>query len=539
MGAVILPPPPFEGLPRIRVPSVLAKPLRANRAEGTPMPTSRDRFQLVRDAVSGLGQRRTSSAPGDDIFARALPETVKVTERYHYKQEISRNASILPSKEPDGEIEIVVPFDGADHFTRQACDDVTTALRSRDSVESSDALIGHVLFDEHQKTDLGRRLSLDDTYGALPIRVPVSGEGSAGGPAELSGDRHACVIHHEYAPSPDTLELMPIDVHAELLDPDTVEELGPMPETSVTGMDLSKLSLQPNFQSYLLLTIKVRVVLPWKHKENRPRPQPVIDRISIDWPTITSLHALTLALPRKNDVPITYNPVERSIEWRTVPLKLAQQDKENLVFESARMALLIQQPGELYQEDKLNGQVEVKIPAHLLSGARTRLFDGSGRKTDQVKHEEVSWVKSGFQLILDDAFARRQLTPHQHLYFDEVIPEDARIGDIFNALRAKGFEVVDNVKISDTEEKSQWVLKATHAEGPDKMVLTLYVEGTRHETERQVRRGGQTNKTTFRSGELRLFMYGTLPRTSEPVTREMNALHAAIRHRFAQTRASH
>lgn len=508
--------------------------------KGFSMPTPRDRFLQVRNAVSGLGGRRAGPAPGEDVFARAVPETVKLTERYSYEQELSRNSSTRRSAPPSGEIEIVVPFDGADHFTRQACDDVARALPGLPSGEPVNALIGHVVFAGHQQTDLGEKLGLDDTYGALPIRVPVIGEGSPGGVDDLSGDRHACVISHDYAPKPELLGVIPIDVQVELLDPDTVDEYR-IAATGDGGVDFSKLSQQPNFESFLWLVLKVRLVLPWK--EERDRPSPVIDRISLDWPSITSLRALTLILPEsgRKAPPIIYNPVERSIEWRNIPMHAVAPTKgreDELEFTTEAMALSIEQPGELYQQPSLDGRVEVKVPGYLLSGMRTRLFDGTGRKTELDGHEEVSWVGTRMQLILDDAFARRTLKPHQHLYFDEVIPEDARIADIENALRTRGFTVGFR-RVSDDGTKRQWAGTAERAEGPEKMTLTLYVEGTRHETERQIRRGGQTFTTTFPSGELRLFMHGALPRTSGAITREMNALHAVIRDRFARTRATH
>jgi hypothetical protein len=524
-----------------RKPAAVLGERRCFALKGFSMPTPRDRFQQVRNVVSGLGLRRTGPAPGEDVFARAYPETVKLTERYHYEQEISRNSFTRRSTPPDGGIEIVVPFDGADHFTRQACEDVSTALRGRDSDEPVNALIGHVLFAGHQQTDLGDRLGLDDTYGALPIRVQVSGEGSPGGVAELSGDRHACVISHDYAPKPDLLEVTPIDVQVELLDPDTVGDVDAIAANGRGGVDFSKLSQQPNFESFLWLVLKIRLVLPWKPE--RDRPSPVIDRISLDWPSITSLHALTLLLPEsdREAPPIIYNPVERSIEWRNIPMRPvapAKGREDELEFTSEAMALAIEQPGELYQQPSLDGRVEVKIPGYLLSGMQTRLFDGTGRKTARDGHEEVSWVRSRIHLILDDAFARRTLKPHQNLYFDEVIPEDARIADIENALRTRGFTVRFGPGSTDGT-RHQWVGTAERPEGPERMTLSLYVEGTRHETERQIRRGGQTFTTTFPSGELRLFMYGALPRTSRAITREMNALHAVIRDRFASMRANH
>ncbi|MFJ1762959.1 hypothetical protein ACIOD2_21790 [Amycolatopsis sp. NPDC088138] len=492
----------------------------------------------MRKAVGGLGKRRAGPAPGEDVFARAYPETTRVTEHYHYEQEISRNSSTRRSEAPTGEIEIVVPFDGADHFTRQARDDVAAAVRLRSPDEPTTALIGHLLFAGHQQSDLGEQLGLDDTYGALPIRVPITGEGGPSGLDDLSGDRLACVISHDYAPKPGLLEVVPIDVEVGLLDPDTVGDVDELPRGRQGEMDFSKLSQQPNFESFLCLVLQVRLVLPWK--EDREPPNPVIDRVALDWPSITSLRALTLHSEGK-EVPITYNPVERSIEWRNVPLRAkpsAKGREDELEYVSAPMVLVIEQPGELYQQVSLDGRVEVKIPDYLLSGMRTRLFDGTGRKTERAGREEVSWVSSRIHLILDDAFAKRTLRPHQHLYFDEIIPEDARIADIENALRTRGF-TIHFKSSSDSGAKRQWVRTAERSEGPEKLVLTLYVEGTRHETERQIQRGGQTFTTTFPSGELRLFMYGALPRTSGTITREMNALHAVLRDRFARIRSSH
>ncbi|WP_410584341.1 hypothetical protein [Amycolatopsis sp. lyj-108] len=503
------------------------------------MPASRDSFQIVRKVVSKFDPRRAGPGPGTEVFARAHPETVKVTERYYYKQEISRNSSMGHSQAPDGEIEIVVPFDGADHFTREACEDVAAALLRQPSGEAVSALIGHVVFARHQQTDLGERLGLDDTYGSLPIRVPVTGGGGPGEVTDLSSDRHACTIRHDYAPG--QLELIPIDVQVELIDPDTISDIRGLPMSGEGGVDFAKLSQQPNFESFLLLMLQVRLVLPWKNEREAPRP--VIDRIALDWPSITSLHALTLSLPEsgRESVPITYNPVGRSIEWRNIPMRPRQRPEGRegeLEFVTEKMFLSIEQPGELYQQPSLDGRVEVKIPDCLLSGMRSRVFDGAGRKADCEGHEEVSWIGSRVHLILDDAFARRPLKPHQHLYFDEVIPEDARIADIENALRTRGFTVRFR-SISDNGTNRQWTGEAERSEGPEKMKLTLYVDGTRHETERRVQRGGKTYKTTFPSGELRLFMSGALPRTSRVITREMNALHAILRDRFASIRATH
>ncbi|MBB5851104.1 hypothetical protein ACFQ05_37410 [Amycolatopsis umgeniensis] len=527
------------------------------------MPAPRDSFQIMRKVVSKFDPRRAGPGPGTEVFARARPETVRVTERYYYEQEISHNSENGAAEDPTGQLEIVVPFDGADHFTREACDDVAAALLRQSPDEAVSALIGHVVFAGHQETDLADRLGLDDSYGSFPIRVPVSGRGSPGGVEELSTDRHACFISHDYTPTPP--ELIPIGVSAHLLDPDTISDIHAFSMSGTDTADLSKLSQQPNFQSFLWLVIQVRVVLPWKKEENdeqnpsrpaveRRPPRPVVERVSIDWPSITSLHALSLVFPDRgaDPVPITYNPVDRSIEWRNVPMRKdtpAKGRKDELVFVTEPMVLKIEQPGELYEQKNLDGRVEVKLPGFLVSGTRSRLFDGTGRmderdgdeqedtrhQGDRKGHKEVSWITSRFRLVLYDAFARRPLRPHQHLHFDDVIPDEARIADIENALRTRGFTVHFGAKQLNGK-KQQWEGTADRSEGPERMKLRLFVEGMMYDTERRVHRGGQSQKKILASGEILLFISGELPGTSQAITREMNALHAIIWERFARAR---
>jgi hypothetical protein len=499
------------------------------------MPNPRDLFRRkFRTVVGVLAAGGTGPSAGGRLFARAHPERVTVIESHHYEQEISRNPSLHRVSAPAGRIEIVVPFDGADHFTRQACADVEPVLEAGGSVPRS-AVIGHLVFTGHQHTDLGTVLGIDDSYGSLPIELPVTGPDAPGGRHELRRDRHAGVIWHEYRPEPDLLEVVPVKVRVDLLDPDTLE-------STITAEDLPEfvnVAQQPNFRPYLWLRVRVVLVIPWQ--DGRPEPEPVIGRIALDWPTITSLHDLEVKQhgAESTKQPITYNPVDRTIEWRDVPMRVDKDNQrrdDELCFVSDAMVVSIRQPGELYRQPSLDGTVEIEIPDYLLSGMRTRLFDSVGRLAADG-HEERSRLTSRVHLILGEAFARRMLKPHQHLHFDEVIPEGARIADIENALTDRGFEVTFIDK-SEADGLRQWRGKASRAEGPEKMSLTLYIEGSNHETERTVHKpGGHTYTSKLPSGELKVFMYGELPRASRAVTREMNALHAAVRDRFDRIRA--
>lgn len=141
-----------------------------------------------------------------------------------------------------------------------------------------------------------------------------------------------------------------------------------------------------------------------------------------------------------------------------------------------------------------------------------------------------SLVNTKFDLTLGDAFARRTLSPHQQLHFDEVIPAETRIDDIRMALKNLGFRAED--PWPDRGPEKRWLF-ATRREGPDLLRLALYVEGKQHKSRRQrTVPGGMTYRTELDSGELRIYAYGWLARSSRPVVQEMNALRVALRERF-------
>jgi hypothetical protein len=198
-------------------------------------------------------------------------------------------------------------------------------------------------------------------------------------------------------------------------------------------------------------------------------------------------------------------------------------------FRSQEMELRIPQPGELYQQNSLDGQVRVSVD-RLLSGMDARLYDATGMLGGHPRVARESLIYTKFRLILGDAFARRTLSPHQQLHFDEVIPAETRIDDIKTALLNLGFSVVD--PRPDHGPEKRW-LSAERAEGPDTLRFVLYVEGKQHKSRRQRRvPGGMTYRTDLESGELRIYIYGWLPRSSRPVVQEMNALREALRERF-------
>lgn len=509
------------------------------------MPLPRHVLTQVRATVRAylhrvLGARRGGGVKHQHGFARAVPASVELTEHYRYRQEISRNPIREAVTAPTGKVEITLPYDGHEHFTRQALADVT---RQPSGQLPAEVVIGHLAVADHGRTDLADVLGLSEGYGSFPIRVPVAELGPDG----LVDDTRTCRIAHDYAPHKDALKILPVDVRVELEDPDGTGIQHRLTKSALRE-DLAEkvaeeITQQIGFRPYLDLSVVVALHLP--NTPKTPELRPTVSRVSLKWPTITSLGALQLRVEGGEDIPVRYNASAGSIEWSGVPMSRVADEADDdgephgdtVTFHSNEMRLRIQQPGELYKQQVLDGQVEVEVGGYLLSGTRVRLFNAVGTRPHR-QAELTSRITTDLHLILDDAFAHRLMLPYQHFYFDEVIPDDMRIADIVAALKDKGFTVMAMREPNRDENLIQRVLVASRAAGPDTMRLWLLVEGRRFETERRNQLpGGHTFKSTFDSGELKVFMGGSLPGTSRELTHVMNALQLTLRERFERLKA--
>jgi hypothetical protein len=567
--------------------------------------TPKDLFYAVRRSFA----TRTEPAPvtetyrrhpQGEVFARAMPETVRIVETYSYQQEISRNRELNsdPTRPPKGRLTVAVPFDGDHFFSRQAKSDVAAQIPPNHP-EPTWALVGHVVLANCGKTDFRLVGTRNGDTTAIPIRVPVSGPGIPLGYDHLIDDRGSCVLTHEYGPDPSRPEIMPVTVSIELRDPDSADFLEISGLSDVKAKVVAeKLRTQRVFQPYLELRVKVEVHITGDELTDPPEVS-----VSIAWPTVTSPSFFSLLVSGK-DYPLRYNPVGDCIEWRNVALKAVKRkgakqakdkdvaddpvDDKNEVDEAERaepeqddtesdnggaddedeaaadnddegededededdgerdeqgavirtyasptMSLLIQQPGELYQEKELKATVDVWIP-RLLSGMSARLYGGTGRHAKEYTPEVASEVSTQIRVILGDAFADRIVSTSQHLHFDEVTLDSARIEDIKNALVADGFEHYHERLVSSDPEIR--LLFYRRREGADHLQLGYLLEGTQYTTERETVIGGETFTTSLQSGDLRVYSYGTMRRSSREITRAMNRLHQVLRTQFAHVR---
>lgn len=469
------------------------------------------------------------------VYARAQPEFVSLKETYRYKLEIARNQAPPRIHSPEGQLEIAVPYDGQRYFSRLACADVEHQLGSTNPAVDVDAQVGHVLFNAYGRTDLKRVLDLGSHYDTLPIRVPVVCD-LIHQPAHLYDDQHAALIRHTYRPEPP--EVLPISVSLQVMDEKSFDPLPGQPlgagPTEWSEL-LRRLKRHLNFQPDLILALSIHLDLP----ESAPaHVAPRIARAVFDWPTLTSLRTIELVVGAARPA-VQYNPARPGIEWAEIKLAPVERARAGVKsFASPPIWLRIGQPGELYRQAELTGTIELVIDGLLFSGTQLRVYDGVGAQITSFAPTLSTELQVDLSLRLDDAFARRTLVPYQSLVFDEVIPDELRMADIYVALRDHGFQIVHEQSYTDGDDVLRHTMQAQRPAGPDTLELWVIVDGERYATERQAELpGGQIYTSTFTSGELRLHMIGKLQGNPRELTRTMNAIQADLCDRFARLRA--
>jgi hypothetical protein len=487
--------------------------------------------------------RFTRRGRGDDrLYARARPQKVDITESYFVEHEISKSPS-RPAGEGIGRIEIAVPYDGRDYFTRQAVDDVK---RGSGSGERR-AVIGHLLLTDYAKTDLRHSIRRHNQVGMIPITVPVT---SADGDLDLlTADRQTCLVGYDYRPE-DPLD-PPAELDVKLDDPDNltlnfyeIEILTKLGYTNPSEV-IEKLRQVASFSSELRLHLAVTISLPVKR--GYPRLAPIVRRMSVGWPTITSLGTTELFIPNRSpdgqgeerrQVPIRYNPDKSRLEWESIPVLDPDEsgdggDAEVRVYHSESMVLEIRHPGELFKAAKLEVNAEVEIPGYLLSGLEARLFHANGDRGRLPKLTTRCHIRT--EMFPADVFAGRTFSPYQQFFFDGIIPEERRITDIVTVLRNARFEVEPWSAPANENglPALKWLLRAKRSQGPDDLELWVAVEGKEHGVEIRKMLGETIVQTKDeKRGQLTISVMGTLPRDHKALTREMNALQQALRDRF-------
>jgi hypothetical protein len=397
-------------------------------------------------------------------FVRACPQFVHIEEYLDFEEEISRNPSVDLSGDPAGRIRIVVPFDGGAHFGTDARDDAALCLGDDDSAD--EAVIGYLVFVEHEKTDLADVLGLASRFGSHPMRLPIRSTNLPDINA-LTADRVEFRREIPYSLS-EGPKVVPLTVDVRLYDPghgdDQFLEKSDVPFVSgnadVRRFIAELIKESAEFRPYLTLRITPQLVLP-------PRQRP---RGSTELPVVRSVRVL---LPPEVSVPVSaiwtegvhglqVDPLTGALEWRGEPMEppqdAEQKDKRAKKkdggaeqkgdgprrFRSKPMELNFTRPGELFMQKDLSVEVCVEVPDELLSGTRVRMFTATGEPEATGSRRVLQTrtvITTHCRVILHDAFLKRQISPSHTVSFDEIVPDAQRVSDVRAALVDQRFEV--------------------------------------------------------------------------------------------------
>ncbi len=489
-----------------------------------------------------------------DIYARAVPKSIKLTETYSYEQEISKNHSFKQKEKPSGKIEITVPYDGHDYFKREAYQDVIQQINddSPNQPKNKNAIIGYLVMKGYDRTDLDNLLLQAKPYGSIPLKIPVINEQIQH--EQLCQERHLCILDHSYQPG--NPELQPIKIYINVLDDDIFlinlpdpRLLGNLDETEAENLGkridrhLYDRSDHP-LNGQLILEITVRVVLPIDLHHNLC---PKVKRLSLEWPTITSIESLSFCIGKdyKYDN-IRYNPINNSLEWtadsqnNNALMKKEESTNSDSEWQTytQNMLVWIGQPGELYQQPSLKGEVEVEIPEQLLSGLQVRFY---GFHNNQVgKHNPKltqlnTRLNTSFELFLDEAFKKRSCSILQKLQFGNIIPNEDSILIIVNELNYQGFDLKErqlNPTSTDDGKEWRWLISAWRSEGVDTMLLWILIRGKEYSIEKETDRRTVKYDVKDQSGNLIMYLLGQFPRSSHKLIQKINVLQKGLREKF-------
>jgi hypothetical protein len=497
--------------------------------------------------VSMLESRRVRS--DEALYARAMPEKIEVSEAYAVEQEISRNPSTEQAGKATGRLEISMPYDGDQFFTRQAVADVERVLGRRGAAGEHRATVGHLLLADHTDANGLRGAMVHHSQaGVIPVTVPVA---KHDGSLDLGGDRRVCEIGYDY--QPEDPQVYPLHLDVQLNDPDSLADgFGNVRTLMTRGRAnpswlIERLRQEASFDSQLLLTFMLTITVPVKDGFQR-KLDPVVKHLSVQWPTLTSMRSTELhveefppsAEPRLRPEVVRYNPVKSRLEWRDVQTIEVKDDGAPKhgeagmrIFRSAVCLLTVGHPGELFEQERLEINALVEIPNYLLSGLEVRSYDATGRpQTRQPEH----CTKLNLQALAypADIFAGRLFSPYQQFVFDDIIPDEARIGDVVTVLRSLKF-TVENPRSQTPQDPSAptWLLLAHRSQGPDDLDLLVAVEGIRTTlTAEEIKGSNVRLKGSTQSGQLKVSVLGTLPRDHLELTRELNTFQKKVRERF-------
>ncbi len=469
------------------------------------------------------------------VFVRVRPDKIHLREEYAYYFDVSGNSNIQRVNTPNGVLEMIVPYDGENSFTSQIIEDIKSQDNNIWRKEHVDACIGHIGITNHSKTNLEEKLELSLNHGIIPLKIPIRNEEIQDNDSLRSG-RYACRIKYDYEPIwPET---NPLQISARIFDEEIIREALVEHQKNHTGkatvLDsvVKDVAQQVGFSRSLIFHFDLELALPSKISNFKENDPPMLELMAIEWPVATSSRVVHLVVEGK-ELSIVYNPTQGVIEFGDIPFRShgKSEGTELYIYRTPTITLLVDQPGELYQRDQLNGNVVVQLPRQF-SALKLLYFNAQGKK-EEMDIQTCTIFNADLALYLEDLFDRKMFSPYQHLQFEGVVLDEMRVMDIMTLLEDQGFSSRYESLTAERTGMQRYLVEGVRTEGHGKLVLWMVVEGTRSQTTRQKQiQGGHTYTTQLETGNVVIYMRGQLQRDSSRLVNVMNEIQNLLKERF-------
>ena len=478
------------------------------------------------------------------FYIRVRPDTIQSVEKYHYSAEISRNPENRQSKEPEGMMTYLIPFDGEAYFSRTSLQDFQRQ-RQGSFLTGINGRIGYFVLNHYIRTDLESRYDLTGNYGSIGIDIPLRNE-SLAQDEDLIADRFQAIGTLVYIPnSPD---LNPVSIRVSVYDEDSFRETLDLTESTgdigdgptLTDKVAKELMVQQGFKSALIFLFEVNLVLPTYAGDLISRASdPILQYLSLEWPFPTSQTDVSLGiLGDEARRKLIYDPHQSRIEWGGIKFNKGERREGVDAFSyTLPVAVLeIRQPGELYRRQILRGTMAIELPI-LLSGLDIEVFNATGEGEDMPSVAKKTLITVDFDLYPEDCFANKTYAPYQHIQFEGLILEEMRVADIVKALQDRGFEIrgepVKHMESGDSTVLRACTIRARRSEGPNQIDLWLQAEGTVSEVERMRERYGAERFTArVRTGQTVIYMRAELTGNGTRLTQILNEIQLLLKERL-------
>lgn len=489
------------------------------------------------------------------LFARARPQVIRLTETYSYKITAGGMTQVEPVGAPTGQIDVIMPYDGRDYFTRQALADVKAHLKKAGGQTQVQARIGYLGLTNYGRTDLDNRCQLGMMHNVVPLDVPIRGRG-LWQEAELSQESR--IYWGSWGYTPEGLEWTPLRLETFVYDEVALKEeeenlVRQYGAGAVAGYQqvANRVVEQTHFEKRLLLEFRLSLLLPARMGIGREASRPRLEQMALRWPIPVSARQMRLMV-NGQEWPWVLDAERNQIEWGSIrmtprPGRVAGSDIRRL--DTPVMRLWMEQPGELYthstpgspnQPGELTGHIQIVIP-RLLSELQARYFGATGDEP-QVTIERMTMLETELVIRVESCFERRRFSPHRRLQFPSVIPEETRLADITTWLRTQQFSFASPVDVSSPAETQdgvrRYLIRATRPEGPGELVLWVVVEGVAVETWRERRiPGRETYETVRLAGDVVITLRAEVEGSGQRLTDVLDDLQAWMKARFQHVRA--